>query len=77
MDSSNAVDYGRCLLSFDAIVLRMTRYVVARNEVGDIVKVIECESEFDVSTWTAHLERRAKKWGTGVTIKVERRKPEK
>ncbi len=55
----------------------MTRYVVARNEVGDIVRVIECESEFDVSTWTAHLERRAKKWGTGETIKVERRKPEK
>ena len=51
----------------------MTRYVVARNEVGDIVRVIECESEFDVSTWTAHLERRAKKWGTGVTIKVENR----
>ncbi len=41
----------------------MTRYVVARNEVGDIVRIIECESEFDVSTWTAPLERRAKKWG--------------
>ena len=53
----------------------MTRYVVARNEVGEIVRVIECESEFDVSTWSAHLERRAKKWGTGISISVENRKP--
>ncbi len=53
----------------------MTRYVVARNEVGDIVRVIECESEFDVSVWKATLERRALRWDTGLTITVEMKKP--
>ncbi len=41
------------------------RYVVARNEKGDVVKVIECETDFDGSVCGAHLERRAKKWGPG------------
>ena len=51
------------------------KYVVARDEKGKVLKVKECPTDFDASVWSAHLERRAKKWRTGVKITIEKRKP--
>lgn len=36
-----------------------------------MTKIIKCPTDFDVSIWLSHLQRRARKWGTGQKITVE------
>ncbi|MFB3043279.1 MAG: hypothetical protein ACE1ZC_03280 [Nitrososphaerales archaeon] len=52
------------------------KYVVTWNSKGEVTKIIKCPTDFDVSIWLSHLQRRARKWSTGQKITVEDTVPE-
>ncbi len=51
------------------------KYVVAWNANGEVTKIIKCPTEFDVSIWLSHLQRRSRKWATEQNITVENDDP--
>ncbi len=52
------------------------KYVVTRNPKGEVINIIKCPTEFDVSIWLSHLQRRARRWDTGQKITVEDSNPD-